>query len=536
MAIDLIHLEEVISTGEYAKIDRFCDNHPDLESLAAFLRDEFNFDLVLDQDLIEGYVADSSNLTGRAEALARPASERECAIILSSCFKSGTPCTISAGKSNLTGSATPEGGVLLSMVRMLAPEPKIDADAMSVSCPVGMILEDLRNIVLEKTFGRMMFPVDPTSRADAAIGGAIACNASGFTPGQAGSMRGWVESIDFLLPNGLKISASRGQYISRNGRFVLSHKDQKQEFPVPCHRYPAIKNASGPFSSPDGCLDFVDLVVGSEGIFGLVTRCTLSLKPCPKSYLDLFFSLPKEKDAIDFLEVLQGRFAGDLSGFSAVEYFGSNCRRYMDHEARLFRGGNQVAVYLQIPIEKQSPQDAALQWLELLTGSVLRIEADSIILIQSERDRALLIDARHSLPANSLEVVKRYGTYTIMTDALVPPDNFRDFLSYTHNLINSEGIEYVSFGHLGDCHLHFTLLPDKSQLERATKIYDAIIAKSAELGGVYSGEHGTGKRKRADFLACYGPEAVHELRKSKAAVDPHFLLNRGNVITYKGES
>ncbi|MCK4423671.1 MAG: hypothetical protein KAV18_06330 [Candidatus Omnitrophica bacterium] len=52
----------------------------------------------------------------------------------------------------------------------------------------------------------------------------------------------------------------------------------------------------------------------------------------------------------------------------------------------------------------------------------------------------------------------------------------------------------------------------------------------------FLGEHGTGKRKRADFLKCYGPEAVEEVRCSKAAVDPDFLLNRNNVIEYKNES
>jgi glycolate oxidase len=70
-------------------------------------------------------------------------------------------------------------------------------------------------------------------------------------------------------------------------------------------------------------------------------------------------------------------------------------------------------------------------------------------------------------------------------------------------------------------------------LTRATEVYDRIIAESARLGGVYSGEHGTGKRKRRDFLRCYGPEAVEQVRRSKAALDPEFLLNRGDVIEYK---
>ena len=126
--------------------------------------------------------------------------------------------------------------------------------------------------------------------------------------------------------------------------------------------------------------------------------------------------------------------------------------------------------------------------------------------------------------------MQRRGTFTIMTDTVVPPNRFAEFLEYTHGLIASQKIDYLAFGHFGDCHLHFTLLPEREQLETGRETYDRIIAKSAELGGVYSGEHGTGKRKRRDFLRCYGSAAVEDVRRCKAAVDPEFLLNRGNVV------
>ena len=79
-------------------------------------------------------------------------------------------------------------------------------------------------------------------------------------------------------------------------------------------------------------------------------------------------------------------------------------------------------------------------------------------------------------------------------------------------------------------HLHITLLPHRAHLETAVGLYDAIVAKSAGLGGVYSGEHGTGKRKRKDFLMCYGQAGVDDVRRCKAALDPEFVLNRGNVV------
>jgi D-lactate dehydrogenase (cytochrome) len=535
MTTPVIPVEPVLSPEEYAELDRAAAQPGlTLSDLARFLATRFNLDLTLDRDIVGGFAADSSNLPGRAQALCRPASEHDCAVILHACHKAGIPHTLSAGKSNLTGSATPEDGVIISTVNLQTPTPSIDAVNRTTVAPVGLILEDFRRQVLELSGGTLIYPVDPTSRADASIGGTLACNASGFTPGEAGATRPWVAAIDFLLPDGWRIRAARGQYVSADGFFHLHYGDGRiVDLPVPNYPRPAIKNAGGPFSASNGIMDFVDLVVGSEGLFGLVTACRLSLQPHPPAVLDLFFPLPGEPEALKFFHFLHTQMAGRLECLSAFEYFGVNCRKYMDHENALFQGNNQVGINLQVPLMNADALDsAAEEWLERILSADCGVDPDAILLLDNDRVRKLFMEARHSLPAKSLEVVQHRGTFTIMTDAVVPPNRFDEFLAFTHNLIRSAGIDYLSFGHLGDCHLHFTLLPEKSQLDRGREIYDQIVARSADLGGVYSGEHGTGKRKRQDFLRCYGPAGVASVRQCKAALDPRFLLNRGNVVEY----
>jgi len=526
-------LQSVLAPEEILAVDEFCRKHSGIESLqliAKFLRERFTLMLELDPDIIAGFVTDSSNLPGQAQALARPANLRECAILFRACFTAKIPMNISAGKSNLTGSATPEQGVIISTRNMLAPEPKVDVARRTVSAPVGMILEDMRNEVLKAGNGKLIYPVDPTSRADATVGGTIACNASGFVPGEMGATRAWVEEIELLLPDAFVVRARRGQHVSSNGIFLLDDGQHVVEWPVPRYRQPAIKNAGGPFSAPDGAMDFIDLIVGSEGLFGLVTDCTLKLIDRPDDYLDLFFSLPEEKNAVNFLNFLRKRLEGNLGMLSALEYFGVNCRGHMDHEDILFKGKDQVGIYLQVPLRNKTMEDAAEEWLGILVEADCNIDEQAIMLLDNDRNRKLFMEARHSLPAKALEVVKQRGTFTIMTDMVVPPEKFLEFLAFTHNLIRSEGLDYVAFGHFGDCHLHFTILPHKEQLERAVSVYDALVAKSAALGGVYSGEHGTGKRKRKDFLQCYGAEGAAQVLACKRAIDPDFLFNRGNVM------
>ena len=528
----ILHLEPVLEASEYGEIDAFCAKHKGLGSLtdmADFLRTRFALELTLDPDVINGFSSDSSNLRGAAQGLCRPKNERECAIILRCGLRAGIPMTLSGGKSNLTGSATPDSGIIISTVRMLTP-CQVDQEARTVCVMPGMILEDMRQAVLEQTKNRFMFPVDPTSRADACIGGCLACNASGFTPGETGAFRSWVRSIRILFPDGLCLAATRGDYISENGKFILNGGDSNREWPVPIYTRPAIKNAGGPFSDPSGQMDVVDLFIGSEGLLGLVTACTLQLQEKPQSYLDIFFSLPGEAEAIRFFQAANGHFEGGLGRLSAFEYFGVHCRKYMSHETRFFRDDDQVGIYIQEPLYDRAMEDAVEVWLGIIEKAKLSIDEDAILLLDSDSLRKLFMEARHSMPANALEVAQHRGSFTIMTDTVVPPNRFPEFLKFTHERITAKGMDYLSFGHLGDCHLHFMILPTQEQLDDAVAVYDDIIAKSADLGGIYSGEHGTGKRKCKDFLRCYGHDAVDQIRRCKAAVDPAFLLNRGNVF------
>jgi D-lactate dehydrogenase (cytochrome) len=535
----LLNAQYAAPPEAYARIDAFAAGHSGPASLPAwsvFLREAFHIDLSLDADIVNSCLTDSSNLPARAEALARPATAAHAALILHACAKAGIPVTLSGGRSNLTGSASAEGGLILSFARMLLPEPAVNEADRTVLAPVGMILEDLRNRVLLEADRRLFFPVDPTSRADATVGGCLACNASGFIPGEAGAVRRWVRELDVLTPDGFLVRATRGQYVSENGLFELRRPDGTVvSIPVPRYARPAIKNASGPWSAPDGRLDFLDLIIGSEGIFGVVTQAVLQLDPSPRDRLDLFLSLPSESAALALRAALAERAPGGLAGLSALEYFGVNCRRFMNHESTLFHGTDPVAVYIQAPLPDRLAADAAEEWLALLEKAACGVNLDAVMLLDNERDRALFMDARHSMPAHAVELVQRRGTFTLMTDTVVPPARFADFLEDAHALIRRETLDYLTFGHLGDCHLHITLLPEKDQVAAAAAVYDRIVDLSAARGGVYSGEHGTGKRKRADFLKCYGPGAAEQIRRCKAALDPLFLLNRGNVVEPEGE-
>ena len=494
--------------------------------LISFLNKETKIDISSDKKFVQSYERDWSNIPGYAEAVARPINDKQCAILLYLFSNSNIPITISAGKTNLTGSATPQGGLVISTELMVSPSVKVDINSKTAQVPIGAFLEDVRNKILKDTNHKLYYPVDPTSRQDARIGGTISCNASGFIPGEKGATRYWVESLSIILLNGRLIKAKRGQYISKNGKFFID----ESEIIVPNYNRPKIKNASGPYTADNQEIDFVDLIIGSEGIFGMIVDCQLRLDDLSENHLDLFIPIRSESKAIDFYYYIHNIVKSKKFDIKALEYFGYNCQNYMDNKEYLFEDKNTVAIYMQIPIFNQTIEDVVEDWMDILENANCDINVSKVLLLNEKENWKKFFEARHSIPVNALEKTIKLDAVSMITDTIVPPDNFKDFLDYTHDMIKSHNIEYLLFGHLGDCHLHFHLIHSKEEQEIAEQIYHNIVQESSRLGGVYSAEHGTGKRKRNDFLECYGIEAVNQIKLCKQSFDPKMLLNQGNII------
>jgi len=199
---------------------------------------------------------------------------------------------------------------------------------------------------------------------------------------------------------------------------------------------------------------------------------------------------------------------------------------------KLFKIEDEVGIYLQIPLYNDTIDIAAEKWFRIIQSSNCKVNEETIILLNDPRNWQIFFNARHSIPVNALKKTHQLDTWSILTDTIVPLENFEKFLIKTHKILRESKIEYLLFGHLGDCHLHFHMIPTKVQQKMALTIYDKIIKQSNKLGGVYSAEHGTGKRKRSDFLECYGIQGVKNIHKTKMTFDPEYLLNRGNVIEY----
>ena len=246
--------------------------------------------------------------------------------------------------------------------------------------------------------------------------------------------------------------------------------------------------------------------------------------------MELFLPFDSEIDAIKFYDYICK--IHNIEDFSAFEYFGYNCQKYMKHNNYFFENKNSVAIYMQYPLFGDTIESTINEWYNIIKKSKVKIDTSKIISLNDARNWEMFFEARHSMPTKALEKTRELNAISMITDTIVPSYNFKEFLNYTHSLLSDNNIEYLLFGHLGDCHLHFHLIYDKNDIELIDKIYRKIIKKSSKLEGVYSAEHGTGKRKTIDLYECYGKQAVEQIKECKLGFDPNLILNIGNIVSY----
>jgi D-lactate dehydrogenase (cytochrome) len=140
---------------------------------------------------------------------------------------------------------------------------------------------------------------------------------------------------------------------------------------------------------------------------------------------------------------------------------------------------------------------------------------------------------RHALPVSVNEFISRHKQRKVGTDMAVPDESFPGFLNFYKDILGSSGLDYVIFGHIGDCHLHANMLPKNAEESKlAWHIYGRCIAQAVMLGGVVSAEHGIGKLKAKYLNVMMGERYLNEMMELKRAFDPKGILGRGNMFAF----
>jgi len=504
-------------------------------------------ELCTDPDELDGIKRDAAAMEGRgAVGLLRPRSEAELAHWLRD--NPDTPVLAQGALTSLTGGATPDDDVVVSLARMTRLQ--VHEDLRRVTVGAGLVLANLQEQLADQG---LYYPPAPTHDG-ASVGGNVATNAAGAATFKYGTTRQWVERIRVVLRHGDVLELRRGEHELCAGDVLRLEGSRTIELPLPSFRSPELKKSSAGYfvRSP---MDAIDLLIGSEGTLGIITEIELSVVKQPRVVTGLCIV-----DSLDQAIALAGELRAQSKRSRAekrahgldvrsIELFDRRCLELIRAEGKL------DAIPLDVPdsaaacllseqvlfdrladaLEGRPHADDPLGEIVTVLESFSVVDHTEIALPSQARRQKQLAAVREAIPLSISDwLVRRKKTHPevhkVAGDMIVPFAHFGEMMQRYYQAFQSRGVDVAVFGHISDGNVHPNTLPqDAEQLARAKEALLELADAAKTLGGCPLSEHGVGKHplKKLMLARFWGAAVIDEMRAIKGAFDPGWTLARG---------
>ena len=372
------------------------------------------------------------------------------------------------------------GGVLLSTERMNSIL-EIDERNLQITTEPGVITEVLQNAVKEK---KLFYPPDPSSRGSCFIGGNIAENSGGPKAVKYGVVRDYVINLEVVLPSG---------EIIWTGSNVL-------------------KNSTG--------YNLTQLIVGSEGTLGIVSKIVLKLIPLPEFDLLMlvpFRNLEQAGEAVS--AIFRAGFVPSAMELMEIESL-KIVSKFVDSTAIPIT--DDTAAHLIIEVDGNN-MDVMMGEMEAIGELLTQYDIGEIYFADNAQQKAELWKLRRRVA----EAVKLIG-YTIEEDTVVPRAELPALIKGVKELGKKFDFEVVCYGHAGDGNLHIRIrkegIPNSHGNEEMTKALRELFVLVKGLGGTISGEHGVGLIQKPYMDIIFREANFRLMREIKKAFDQNNIL------------
>ena len=444
---------------------------------------------VLDlQDQMEPYKRDyTEDLEYTPHLVLLPSSAQEVADILAYCNRTNIPVTARGAGTGLSGGALAvEGGVVLSTEK-LNRILEIDEQNLQATVEPGVITQVFQEAVAEKG---LFYPPDPASKGSCFIGGNLAENSGGPKAVKYGVTKDYVLNLEVALADG------RLMWTGAN----------------------VLKNATA--------LNLTQLMVGSEGTLGIITKAVMRLIPHPKN--DILMLVPFRK-ATEACQAVATIFHAGITP-SGMEFMERDALEF----AQAFVDGIEIEIaadvqaHLLIELDGNYPE-VLMQEAEQIYELMEHYDCDEILLAESKAEKDKLWKLRRSLG----EAVKANSIYK-EEDTVVKRAELPALLMGVKAIGERYGFRSVCYGHAGDGNLHVNILKGEMsdeawQGEHLKEGIREIFGLCKKLGGTISGEHGIGLVQKEFMDIMFSPEDIALQKSIKMAFDPNGILNPGKV-------
>jgi len=442
----------------------------------------------IDEEVLSSYAHDETeDLHFLPDVVIKPSSAEEISAILKICNQYKIPVTPRGAGTGLSGGALPHLGGLLLSIERLNKIIDIDERNLQVTTESGVITEILQDAVKAKN---LFYPPDPSSRGSCMIGGNISENSGGPKAVKYGVVKDYVMNLEVVLPNG---------EIIWTGANVL-------------------KNATG--------YNLTQLIVGSEGTLGIVTKAVLKLIPLPK--YDLLMLVPF-RDPVNACAAVSAIF---MAGYtpSALEFMERDAleftRRFIDN--CIVPLDDDVQAHLLIEVDGNNVE-VLMQEIEGISEIVTQFDCGEILFAEDAQQKAELWKLRRRVA----EAVKANSIYK-EEDTVVPRAELPLLLKGVKEIGKKYGFHSVCYGHAGDGNLHVNIikgdLTDEQWNGSLKKGIVEIFELVKALGGTISGEHGIGLVQKEYLPIVFGQTQMLLMKQIKKIFDPNNILNAGKIF------
>ncbi|MCC6600581.1 MAG: FAD-binding protein [Crocinitomicaceae bacterium] len=458
----------------------------------AELEEVFSSDtLFFHPEEIEKFSRDQTeDLVFPPEVVVKPNTVEEVSRLMQCCNRHGVPVTPVAARTGLSGGALcVNGGVALSMERFNRIL-SIDENNGQVLTEPAVITQVLMEECAKKGW---YYAPDPASRGSCSIGGNIAENSGGPRAVKYGVTKDFVLNLEVVLPSGKVIWTGAN----------------------------TLKNATG--------YNLTQLMVGSEGTLGVMTKAVLKLLPLPKHNLLMLVPFSSAEKACEAVSAI---FKAGITP-SALEFME---RDAIIHTLQYVPDvqlpvGPDVQAHLLVEVDGNH-LEILMKDCELITEVLTQFDCGEILFAEDNAQKNQLWKLRRKAG----EAVKAHSVYK-EEDTVVPRYELPRLLKGVKVIGKKYGFRSVCYGHAGDGNLHVNILKDDlSDEEWTSQLPEAIreiFELTVSLGGTLSGEHGIGWVQK-NYMDIAFPHLQIELMHSiKAIFDPNNILNPGKIFPDK---
>ncbi len=402
-------------------------------------------------------------------------------------FQNEIPVVPIGGRTGLSGGALSiHGGIGLSMERF-NKILEIDEKNYQVTTEPGVITQVLKDTLAEQG---LFYPVDPSSMGSCFIGGNIAENSGGARAVKYGVTKDYVLNLEVVLPNGEIIWTGAN----------------------------TLKNSTG--------YNLTQLMVGSEGTLGIVTKIVLKLLPVNQHNVLMLVPFYKAEQACEAVSAI---FRAGIVP-SALEFMERDAidwtMQYIDGVSVAINDG--IEAHLLIEVDGNYPE-VLMQEAEKILGVVENYEIDEVLFADTTDQKNALWKLRRAVG----EAVKSNSVYK-EEDTVVPRYELPTLLKGIKEIGNKYGFHSVCYGHAGDGNLHVNIvkqeMTDEAWKTEVPKGIVEIFELTKSLKGTLSGEHGIGYVQK-DFMPIVFSDVELQLMKGiKKIFDPKGILNPGKIF------